>query len=176
MCGSGHNGNVQNKDNKHKSVSYAPPLLKRPGKAPLRRTPASFLPTKYLNSDSKKFLVRGRNLECGNVSAKAGTCHVVGCWCCLYNLPSPECGTAYLTGYLYNIVTAIYLIIDAGGQPMKHQFLLAPAPSPEPTQAESEVKKCNDWQTTGDGDGGEAMTTLIIMVTSIRYQLLQLRL
>ena len=34
---------------------------------------------------------------------------------------------------------------------MKHQFLLAPAPSPEPTQAESEVKKCNDWQTTGDG-------------------------
>ena len=94
----------------------------------------------------------------------------------VYNLPSPECGTAYLTGYLYNIVTAIYLIIDAGGQPMKHQFLLAPAPGPEPTQAESEVKKCNDWQTTGDGDGGEAMTTLIIMVTSIRYQLLQLRL
>ena len=69
----------------------------------------------------------------------------------VYNLPSPACGTAYLTGYLYNIVTAIYLIIDAGGQPMKHQFLLAPAPSPEPTQAESEVKKCNDWQTTGDG-------------------------
>ena len=61
---------------------------------------------------------------------------------------------------------------------MKHQFLLAPAPSPpRPTQAESEVKKCNDWQTTGDGDGGEAMTTLIITVTSIRYQqLLQLQL
>ena len=114
--------------------------------------------------------------QCVRQSWDLATCHVVGCWCCLYNLPSPECGTAYLTGYLYNIVTAIYLIIDAGGQPMKHQFLLAPAPSPEPTQAESEVKKCNDWQTTGDGDGGEAMTTLIIMVTSIRYQLLQLQL
>ena len=51
-----------------------------------------------------------------------------------------------------------------------------PCSQPRPTQAESEVKKCNDWQTTGDGDGGEAMTTLIITVTSIRYQLLQLQL